>query len=375
MTVSVSTTAQLIAALKTAHSGDTIELKPGNYSGVYLKNFNFAGAVTITSADASHPAVLKDLTLQSCSGLTLSGLDLSTAGAKVGEWGAENTIPFQVLSSSHITLDKLSVEGSSSATLATMVSGLFIRWSSDVSVTNSTFQYLHNAIDQVDNTGLTIANNSFSRILDDGIRGGGSSNVAVRDNTFTSFHWLLPDSDHPDCIQFWTSNTTGSASDITITGNVYTRGAGSPVQGVFVTDQVGDLPYLHLTIADNRISGALYNAIRVDDAKGAVVSGNTVIAYDGQQSWIDMMNTSASRLVGNTAPNYQVSVNNTGLTRSGNVLNQPVPIPSGAPPHSVGARVALFADAMSAMGAQSAAPIHAPVIATSPVHGWIAAPN
>ncbi|MGH6987778.1 MAG: hypothetical protein ACRED9_13205, partial [Caulobacteraceae bacterium] len=60
-TYDVSSTSGLLAALKSAQSGDVIDLDPGTYSNVNIQNVKIAGEVTITSADPSNQAVLADL--------------------------------------------------------------------------------------------------------------------------------------------------------------------------------------------------------------------------------------------------------------------------------------------------------------------------
>ncbi|MEO6093245.1 MAG: hypothetical protein ABIT04_13630, partial [Novosphingobium sp.] len=56
------TTADLLKYAGLAKNGDQIFLASGTYSGVLIQNVLKTGNVTITSADATHPAVLTDLT-------------------------------------------------------------------------------------------------------------------------------------------------------------------------------------------------------------------------------------------------------------------------------------------------------------------------
>ena len=55
----LSATPQTFAAtLAKAKGGDIIRLAPGTYTGLYFKAHSYAPALTITSADPTHPAVL-----------------------------------------------------------------------------------------------------------------------------------------------------------------------------------------------------------------------------------------------------------------------------------------------------------------------------
>ena len=112
-----------------------------------------------------------------------------------------------------------------------------IRDSSDITVTNSEFTHARYAVSMLDNSGVTISGNYFHDLRTDGVRGGGNSNVVISDNFFTNFR--PAEGDHADAIQFWTTNTTTSAENIRITGNVIVRGEGGATQGIFMRDEAG----------------------------------------------------------------------------------------------------------------------------------------
>ncbi len=290
----VSTSAQLLAAAKTAKSGDVISVAQGTYSDVTLKGLNASGTVTIRSADASRPAVFTDLTVRDSSNLQFNNVVL------LSELGG-NINSFQVLNSSKIAFDHIDVRGPVLGAKAED-DGLMIRNSSSVSVTNSEFHDLRNGINLLDNNGVTIANNKFHDLRMDGVRGGGTSQLTVTGNVFTDFHPAADD--HPDGIQLWTTNTTASASGITITGNVVARGDGAPIQGIFFRDQVGNLPFKDVTIADNIVVGGLYNGITAGGVESGQVTNNVVIGQVGQKSWIRLEDAPNLKVTGNVATDY-----------------------------------------------------------------------
>lgn len=274
----VSSTLQLTTALATAKSGDSILVASGVYAGINLKNINPLGNVLITSADLQHQAVFQDMVVNHSKNLTFSNLSFQFPG------GVGATIsPFQVLSSTNIRLDHLTFSGPALGDAA-VASGLLIRWSDGVSVANSEFSNFKHGIEILDNTHLSITHNSFHNLRTDGIRGGADSNVLIAQNSFSDFHPAV--GDHPDAIQFWTSNTLASAHDITITGNSIIRGSGAPVQGIFLADQVGNLPYANIAINNNIVAGGMYNGIYVTGASGVDISKNIVVAFPDMKSWI-----------------------------------------------------------------------------------------
>ena len=293
-TFNVSTAAQLSAALASAHAGDTILLASGTYSGLVLKNVHFSSAVTITSADLAHPATITDLIVNSCSGLTFSNLEVDESSSTV-------TNPFQILSSSNIQLSHLWIHGSLDNNPSDDPAGLFIRNSDHITVSGCEFEQLWHGAGFLDSNYLQFTGNSFHDIRSDGIRGGGSSFVTISDNSFTDFFPNFAAGDHPDAIQFWTTNTTSSAHDITITDNVISRGTGAAVQGIFLRDQVGNLPYENVSITGNMLVGTAFNGIFVDHASGVTLSGDVVAGYPDEKSWIRLEEVSGAQVAHDTA--------------------------------------------------------------------------
>jgi len=360
-TVTVDTTAALTAALGAASPGETILLAPGTYGPVSVYDRNFSTAVTIASQEASDPAVLTGLAVTHSTGLTLDDLECTTAGAAIGPYGAEATYDFEFLSDSNLTLTKLNVAGAADGTLATDISGLLIEGSRHVLVSDSTFYHLHNALDQFGNRGVVIRGNSFSYIWDDGIRGGGTSDILVENNKFTTFHMDPADTDHPDAIQFWTSNTSSDAKNITIIHNTYTRGAGNPIQGIFIEDELGDLPYQDVTVKDNNISGGIFNGIYLQHVQNAHVYGNTVTSYDGQDSNFDLLNSSNVFIENNAALHFTFD-DDSNITAANNQINAPIPIPGTAARITDGA----------ASGPTPNGPTGVP--RSDPIHHWAGTP-
>ena len=244
-TYNVSTTANLVKFAALAQNGDTILLAPGTYSGVTLQNISKSGNVTITSANAGNPAVLTDLMIKNSDGLTFSNLTFNV----------KTNMPFQVLVSSRINFDKLDVHGTLNGTSSDDHQAMLVRSSNNVSVTNSHFHELTDALAHNNSSYLNFSGNLFDIIRDNGISGGGSSFVTIANNVFKDFDHT--GGIHPDAIQFWTAQTNASATDITVTGNVFNRGTGAPIQAIFISDDVGHLPYQRVTVSNNVAVGAI----------------------------------------------------------------------------------------------------------------------
>lgn len=296
-TTIVKDAAGLTAALKAAQSGDVIKLAPGDYAAMTLTGLKYAGTVTVTSLDPGNMAALTGLNLRNSENLKFQGLEF-----KVNPAGYDN--PFQVSGSTNVAFDGLKVHGTLNDNPGDDRDAMLIRSSKNVSVTNSEFQELRNAISHLDNDGLNFSNNYFHDLRTDGIRGGGSDNVVIKGNYFTNFH--MKDLDHPDAIQFWTTNTTVAAKNIEVSGNVVTRGDGDPIQGIFFRDQVGGLPYENVKITDNLVSGGMYNGVSISGGVNVVISGNTVIGLADQPSRVVATGITNLTMTGNTSTHWLV---------------------------------------------------------------------
>lgn len=304
----VNSAAELTATLSKSQNGDVIQLAAGSYGNVQISGINIVGNVTITSADPHNQAVLNGLLVKASSGLTFSHLDLSNVVQ-----GSHNA--FQVLGSQNVVMDHLMVHG-----LANLGSGvesglMMVRNSANVTVSNSEFSNGWYALTMLDNNGLTVSGNYVHDMRTDGIRGGGNSNLLITRNTLTDFYPTA--TDHPDAIQIWTGNTTASASNITITDNVIVRGKGAAVQGIFVRDQVGTLPYKNMTVTGNIVAGGAYNGIALDHVIGGSISNNIVAGILGDRSWVRYSN-STNLAVTNNKSTFFLTTTDAGT--NGNVL-------------------------------------------------------
>lgn len=293
--VVVGTTAELLSALKTAKAGDTILLKPGTYSKIDIAGLKFSDKVTITSLDPSDKAVFTDLNVRQSSNVALTNIEL-TAKADAPIY------VFKVADSNSILLDKLTVTGASHNH-----EPFVIRSSSNVTLSNSEITNAMNALNLFTNTNVTIADNLFHNIRVDGVRGNVTTGLTIERNLFTNFYprgEIGRSGDHADAIQIWTENTNASASKIRIDSNVYVRGDGLQIQGIFVHDNSGTKPPIDLTITNNLIAGGMYNGIFFT-GRNVTVTDNKVVGYGDQLSWLKPHQVSGGTIANNVSTRFE----------------------------------------------------------------------
>lgn len=309
----VNTSAALVAALKIAQAGDTIQLASGVYSAVSLTGLHFASAVTITSQGGAGAtrAIIDGLSVRASDGLTFTDLELRVGGTQA--------YAATITQTDRISFDRVYVHGSLNNDPSDDAGGLMLRDSTHLSVTNSTFEQLYWGIAHLNDTGLQLSGNTFRNLRMDGIRGGGSSDVVITGNRFSDFHPTA--ADHADAIQFWTSNTTTSAHNIRIEDNVFVRSGGDVAQGVFLRDEIGGLPFRNVVIRGNLILGGMYNGIAVNGAQGLIIEDNIVQGFLDMKSWVRVDNADNVVLDGNMANIYLL----TAVTHLTNIDSQVVP--------------------------------------------------
>jgi len=307
----VSTNAALISALKVAQAGDTIQLAAGTYNAVSLDNFHFTTDVTITSLDPNHAAVMNNLHVKAVNGLTFQGLDFTVTGVT-----SNNAVVVE--SSQDVHFNDVYVHGTLNNDPSADGGGILLRGSTDVSVTNSTFEQLYWGVAHLDSSKVTVSNSDFHDLRMDGVRGGGSSYVTISGNRF---HDFTPNAgDHGDAIQFWTSGTKAAAHDILVENNVFQRGDGDTAQGVFMRDEGQLMPFQHVVIRGNLISGGMYNGIAVFGAKDVTIDDNIVQGFSDAKSWIQVSRADGVVLTDNIANQIILTDTVTHSSNTGSVV-------------------------------------------------------
>jgi hypothetical protein len=310
--VTVTDIAQLNSALAAAQGGDTIRLAPGAYSGLRANGLNYAREVTITSADALHPAVLSPFYMRNSSNISFNNMEFSASEST-------DPHPLRTYNSNDISFSHDSFYGDRGATPSSSPSdGVAFFSCASVRVIASDFTHLKNGIDVMGADGGVFSNNSFHQMRSDGIDTSAASDVLIENNVFTDFYPAV--GDHPDAIQFWTSGTTTPSHDVVIDGNLVVRNSGAPIQGVFLADEIGTLRYQNVTISNNLIIGGMYNGIAVFGATNTSILSNVVAPYPDMNSWIRMVDVDGLIEKNNLSHTY-LFTNDAKVVQSANAWN------------------------------------------------------
>jgi hypothetical protein len=261
--VAPATPGTLAARIAAARDGETILLASGSYGLLDLDNRKLSGAGLTIQADAGARPVFSAISAIGSEGLTIKNVEVDI---EKGNFGVT------VANSDHISLVSLKIY----APPGNAPNGMMLRNDHDVAVTDSDLNHLGNGINLVDNDRVQILRNTLSEIESDGIRGA-SSHVDVIGNHGSNFH--PAPGDHPDFIQFWDTRE-GPSTGNRIQDNVFERGHGDPVQGIFIEGN------RDLVISGNVLLGTMFNAVAMAGVQGAVVEDNFIQNYPDMGSMI-----------------------------------------------------------------------------------------
>jgi hypothetical protein len=125
-------------------------------------------------------------------------------------------------------------------------------------------------------------------------------------------------------MQFATSNSTVASHDVTISDNLIYRGAGQNAQGIFLGDEVGNLPFQNFTITGNTVVGTGASAIRATHDVGLTITGNNLVTLaGGDPTTLLVQNSDRVTSSGNLASSISVTAanGNTNIIETNDVGN------------------------------------------------------
>jgi Ca2+-binding RTX toxin-like protein len=299
----VNSAAGLASALKIAGAGDTILLAPGSYGAVDIRGVTFSSEVRIASLDPNNMAKLQGLKVDGGSNnLTFANLDITVHAGTGFAVAFGNTSNIKLLDS-QVHGFALGDKG-----------GVGIFTSTDITIAGTEFFNMQGGIAHRDSTNVLIQGNGFHDLQSDAISGSNATNVDIVGNYFTDF---FPVSGHIDVIQFYKTGTNTSR-DITVADNVFVRGDGAAIQGIFIGNE-NKIPYEGVTVTGNILIGAQWHGISIDTAKNAVVTDNVVQGYAGEfaSSWLGVWRSADSVVANNQATAFNLH-SNTNVAVTGN---------------------------------------------------------
>ncbi len=311
-----ATPATLSSVLAHAQPGDRLLLAAGTYSGFSIYHQDFGAGITITSADPANPAIFMPFNIEAGAGLTFSHVDLKVP--------LPNYNAYNVYGGQHVSFDHVHAYGPPGPPDPD-VQVLNFFDSSYVGVTDSEIDHVSHGNSYARSDHITVARNHIHDVNSDTLDFVQVGNVLVTANVLDDF--FPTEGNHPDAMQFGTYNSTTPSHDVQITDNLIHRGAGQNSQGIFISDEVGTLPFQNFAITGNTVIGTGSSALRPTHNVGLWVAHNDLVTLAGGDPTTLLVQFSDQiDLNSNSAVSISVTAanGNTNINLGPNTITQPV---------------------------------------------------
>jgi nitrous oxidase accessory protein NosD len=296
-TFRVADATQLKSAISASLPGDIILLAEANYGRISISGLTRTGASVVLMPDGSAKPVASEIAISSSSGFTVIGVKVT---------GTRHPL-VAVSSSSDISLGGLNIQGitANQDPWDDSNSGLWIRFSQRVSVSNSRISDVRTGMFSQRSTGVVIADNTIEYVRE-GLNVAATDQLLLRRNRFQNIMPNYALGEHPDAVQFWTNNETVGVTNAVILDNYLMLSGPRAVQGFFIED--GQNPadpdaimHERVEVRNNIYYGSSRNALRLGGVRKGWVHHNTIVA----SPHADLNSTTAPTTDGRTSGGLQ----------------------------------------------------------------------
>lgn len=298
-TITVSTPAQLTAAIAKARGGDVVVLAPGNYQAQRFIGTAYTSPVVFRSANPKRPARIAKLNMKDARNIVFQ--DIEFTRDRGSEPAFEAVI--QIAGGSNITFRGGSIHGSLNNNASDDMMGIRARQPDRLKVIGVTFKQLGVALGIDNGTNFFVHGNSFSELAVDAMEIPGARGGLIEKNHF--FNYQPNPGAHTDAIQCWTRRQKTGCKDIVIRENWFDSAPGKEFQGVFFADEDNVGGYDRIEVSNNRFNATAWHAINIDRGTGTVIKNNVLIAGPTAKPWIKT--ASPAVVIGNSAPTYIIA--------------------------------------------------------------------
>jgi hypothetical protein len=299
-TFNVSNNSQLADALRSAGSGDRIELGSGTYE-ISARGQDFHNA-TITAASGANVSI-SEVTFRNVSNLTFDGVDF------VDRAGSDDKL-FTAAESSNITVRNSSFDGNGDGV------AFWVNKSDGITVTNTDVSDFQTGFWLGSITDLTVQNNNLSNIHLDGMLVGFVHDALFAGNVVSL---NVPGGvKHTDGMQFYNTSPNDPLTNVVIRDNrIDTNNDAS--HGIYLANALGGANkapgtsgfFRDITIDHNTVVSGNMLALAVGQTVGLRITDNIVLQ--------DTSSRSSSQI---RVPAILVDEDSTGVTITGNTTHK-----------------------------------------------------
>lgn len=316
----ITSAEELKQALRSAVPGTVLELAPGRYGALVIRDFNVGGQITLRSARSNARATFSTMVLDKVHNITLENLTFDY------DFSTDDKIydrPFQIVRSTDVRVENSLFDGDLAHSRSPVDDGfptgigLGVRSSTNIVLQNNEVRKFYRGIAVRETKNALVVGNDVHSLRMDGITFAQVQNVQILNNHIHDFLRSLKSEDHSDMIQFWTTGTKTATRNITIKNNILNSGKGWFTQSIFMRNELVDLGqeganmfYRNITIENNMILNAHLHGITVGETNGLKIRNNTIVRNPRSEGADDNPDLWTPRIgVAKTSRNVEITRN------------------------------------------------------------------
>lgn len=241
----------LADAVARAKPGETIRVTAGAPADVVIRGLAFSPAITITSADPAHRAVLNSLQLIGVAGVNVTGVDAHLANPA----NSASQVVTLTNSSAIAFLDS-NITGSAdpSGKCGWFGKGFAITGGDHISFTGGSLSNLNKGFSLGGGQYVTLQGADLHDINTSPVDGGGdAAHLQFLSNYIHDLVPVIACGQHSDGWHMWSKNSKGPIDDVVIRGNRFTQAYAPGSLGINVegTSIAGGTGFTHMVIDSN----------------------------------------------------------------------------------------------------------------------------
>jgi hypothetical protein len=273
-TFDVASPDALNAAIAASKPGDLIRLATADYGNIRISGVIRTGLPVRIEPQTGATPRAAELIFTNSSGFAVYGITVTSARHPLVSVSASSDVRLGGLRIHGVTNNKDAWDDANS--------GLHIRNSQRVTVSNTRLADVRTGMFVQRSKGVVVADNTFEYVRE-GLNVAATDQLLIYRNRFQEFTPNYALGEHPDAIQFWTTNETVGASNVVIASNYMLLSGYKAVQGLLLGGggDPGDpdaIFHERIEVRNNIYYGSSRNALRLGGVRHGLMHRNTVLA-------------------------------------------------------------------------------------------------
>lgn len=276
-TINVSSAAGLLSALAAATGGETIQLAPGNYGDLVVRDKQFAQDVTLTGGIFSSVALVSTSHIHFDRTAVLFAPSMSSTSNSPGvridrssDIAFTNSTVTGGPSVNGVPYESTALDATGNVIGLPVGKGITITSSTNVMIANNDVSKFDKGIVFAVSDVVSVVGNQVHDLRTSGILGSGGAGLVITGNhVWNSNPWSYGGAgDHGDRIIVWTDKIP--VTGLVISDNLLEQGTGAALLGIYLDDNGKGLGFKDVTISGNTLRDGQGQGVLLENVSGAI---------------------------------------------------------------------------------------------------------